>query len=67
MVVLRSPANSRVLKPGGGRGGGAGVPGWKMFAVANLHSIVLISKRSWRRRVTDAGFTLADEGKFNGN
>jgi hypothetical protein len=38
-----------------------------MFAVANVLSIVLISKRSWRRRVTDAGFTLADEGKFNGN
>jgi len=30
-------------------------------------SLFLISQRSWRRRATEAGFILADEGRFNGN
>lgn len=57
----------RVLKPGGRFLVVAWVPGWTMFAVANVLSLLLVSERSWRRRVTDAGFTIADEGRFNGN
>jgi SAM-dependent methyltransferase len=57
----------RVLKPGGRFLVVAWVPGWTMFAVANVLSLLLISRRSWRRRATDAGFTITDEGRFNGN
>ncbi len=58
---------ARVLKPGGRFLIVAWAPGWTMFAVANVLSLLRISKRSWRRRTADAGFTIADEGTFNGN
>lgn len=57
----------RVLKPGGRFLFVAWVPGWTMFAVVNVLSLFLVSERSWRHRVTDAGFAIADEGRINGN
>jgi SAM-dependent methyltransferase len=57
----------RVLKPGGRFLLIVSVPGWTMFAVANVLSFLLVSKHSWRRMATDAGFAIADEGRFNGN
>ena len=38
-----------------------------MFAVVNVLSFLLASKRSWRRMATDVGFAIADQGTFNGN
>ena len=57
----------RVLRPGGRSLVVAWEPGWTMFAVANVLSLFLVSKRSWRRLAMEAGFTIADEGRFNGN
>jgi SAM-dependent methyltransferase len=57
----------RVLKPGGRLLLIVWVPGWTMFAVANVLSFALASKGAWRRTATDAGFAIADEGRFNGN
>jgi SAM-dependent methyltransferase len=57
----------RILKPGGRFLLIVWVPGWTMFAVANVLSFFLASRRSWRRMATDAGFTISDEGRFNGN
>jgi SAM-dependent methyltransferase len=56
----------RVLKPGARFLLIVWVPGWTMFAVANVLSFFLAAPRAWRRRVSDAGFRLADEGRFNG-
>ena len=56
----------RVLKPGGRFLLIVWVPGWTMFAVANVLSFGLASKGAWRRMVTEAGFTIADDGRFNG-
>ncbi len=57
----------RVLKPGGRFLLIVWVPGWTMFAVANLLSLFFSSKAAWRRMAASAGFTLSDEGMFNGN
>lgn len=57
----------RILKPGGRFLLIVWVPGWTMFAVANVLSFLLASTRSWRRMATDAGFAIADEGTLNGN
>ena len=57
----------RVLKPGGRFLLIVWVPGWTMFAVVNVLSFLLASKRSWRRMATDVGFAIADQGTFNGN
>jgi hypothetical protein len=57
----------RVLKPGRRFLLIVWVPGWTMFAVANVLSLLLASRRSWRRIATDVGFAIADEGTFNGN
>lgn len=56
----------RVLKPGARFLLIVWVRGWTMFAVANVLSFFLSSEPTWRRRVTDAGFAIADEGSFNG-
>ena len=56
----------RVLKPGGRFVLVVWVPGWTMFAIANVLSLSLASRRVWRRMATDAGFAIADEGRFNG-
>jgi SAM-dependent methyltransferase len=56
----------RVLKPGGRFLLIVWVPGWTMFAIANLLAFALKPKRGWRRMAAEAGFALRDEGVFNG-
>jgi SAM-dependent methyltransferase len=56
----------RVLKPGGRFLLIVWVPGWTMFAIANLLALALRPKRAWRRMAAQAGFALRDEGVFNG-
>lgn len=56
----------RVLKPGGRFLLVVWVPGWTMFAVANVMSFFLIPKRAWYRMTKSVGFEIADEGMFNG-
>ena len=55
----------RVLKPGGRFLMAVWVPGWAMFAVANVLSFFLTSKESWRTMARDAGFEIVDEGAIN--
>lgn len=42
------------------------VPGWVMFSVANILSLLLTSKASWRQMALRVGFAIQDEGSFNG-
>jgi len=56
----------RVLKPGGRFLLIVWVPGWAMFSLANVLSLLLSPKRDWRRMAASAGFVLDDEGMFNG-
>jgi SAM-dependent methyltransferase len=56
----------RVLKPGGRFLAVVWVPGWTMFAVANLLCLMLTTPAGWRRLAAAAGLTLRDEGTFNG-
>ncbi len=55
----------RVLKPGGRFLMAVWVPGWAMFAVANLLSFFLTSKDQWRAMARRAGFEVVDDGMFN--
>ena len=55
----------RVLKPGGRFLLGVWVPGWTMFAVANVGAFLLTSKAAWRAMAGRAGFEVVDEGVFN--
>jgi SAM-dependent methyltransferase len=57
----------RVLKPGGRLLLIVWVPGWTMFAVANVLAFSLLAKRTWRRTAARAGLELCDEGMFNGS
>ena len=56
----------RVLKPGGRLLLIVWVPGWSMFAMANVLAFTLSSKQAWRRMAVNVGFTVSDEGNFNG-
>ncbi len=56
----------RVLKPGGRFLLIVWVPGWVMFAVANVFSFFLTSKESWRKMARRAGFEIRQEGIHNG-
>ncbi|MEW6669209.1 MAG: class I SAM-dependent methyltransferase [Thermodesulfobacteriota bacterium] len=56
----------RALKPGGRFLLIVWVPGWTMFAVANVLSFFLTSKKSWREMARRAGFEIRDEGAHNG-
>ena len=56
----------RVLKPGGRFLLVVWVPGWTMFAVANLLSFFLTRPQRWRDMASEAGYELLDEGTFNG-
>jgi len=55
----------RVLKPGGRFLLAVWVPGWSMFAVGNVLSLFLTSKKAWRTMAARAGFAVIDEGAFN--
>lgn len=55
----------RVMKPGTRFLMGVWVPGWTMFAVANVLSFFLTSKQGWRAMARRAGFEIVDEGVFN--
>ncbi|MDO9077646.1 MAG: class I SAM-dependent methyltransferase [Brevundimonas sp.] len=55
----------RVLKPGGRFLMIVWVPGWAMFAVANVFSLFLTGKADWRKKARAAGFETLDEGMFN--
>ncbi len=56
----------RVLKPGGRFLLVMWVPGWAMFAIANVLSFFLTGKRGWKQLVNRAGFQIRDQGHFNG-
>jgi SAM-dependent methyltransferase len=56
----------RVLRPGGRFLMAVWTPGWTMFAVANVFSLLLTSKAGWRGMASRAGFRRIDEGVFNG-
>ena len=56
---------ARVLKPGGRFLMAVWIPGWTMFAVANLFSLFLTSKAAWRAMAARAGLRVVDEGAFN--
>jgi len=56
----------RVLKPGGRFLMIVWVPGWTMFAIANVLSFGLAPPRAWRGMAAEAGFAIVDEGRFNG-
>lgn len=56
----------RVLKPGGRFLLVLWVPGWAMFAIANVLSFFLTGKRAWIQFANRAGFRIHDQGHFNG-
>lgn len=56
----------RVLKPGAHFLLVVWVPGWTMFAVANVLSFFLRRKSSWRSLADEIGFARLREGSFNG-
>lgn len=56
----------RVLKTGGTLLLVVWVPGWTTFAFANVLSLFLTRKSGWRRLAAQVGFTVRDEGSFNG-
>lgn len=56
----------RVLKPGGRFLMVVWVPGWTTFSLANVFCLFLTSKAVWRELAGLVGFTIKDEGTFNG-
>jgi len=56
----------RVLKPGGRFLMVVWVPGLATFLLANVFSLGLTSTAGWRKMTAKAGFTIHDEGTFNG-
>ena len=56
----------RVLKPGAHFLLVVWVPGWMMFAVANVLSFFLRGRAEWRALARGVGFELLREGDFNG-
>ena len=56
----------RVLKPGGRFLVVAWVPGWVTFTLANVFCLLLASPADWRKMAAAVGFTLREEGSFNG-
>jgi len=55
----------RVLKPGGRLLLAFWIPGWAMFAVANVFSFFLTRPRIWKEWARSAGFKVCDEGVLN--
>jgi SAM-dependent methyltransferase len=56
----------RVLKPGGRFLMVVWVPGWATFSLANVFCLLLTSKAGWRKLAAAVGFSIRDEGTFNG-
>lgn len=56
----------RVLKPGGRFLIVAWVPGWVTFTLGNVFCFFLATPAWWRRAASEVGFTIHDEGWFNG-
>lgn len=56
----------RVLKPGGRLLMVVWVPGWWTFSLANVFSFLLTSEAGWRALASEVGFTIRDQGHFNG-
>ena len=56
----------RVLKPGSRFLLVVWTPGWAMFSMATVLSFFLTTRNGWKRRVETVGFTVRDEGVFNG-
>jgi SAM-dependent methyltransferase len=57
----------RVLKPGGRFLLIVWVPGWAMFAVANVLSFGLAGPSQWRDMARQVGFEMHEEGHINGH
>lgn len=57
----------RVLKPGGRFLLVVWVPGWSMFAIANVLSFALATRGSWRTLAQRSGFDILVDGSFNGH
>jgi hypothetical protein len=55
-----------VLKPGGKLLMVVWVPGWTTFTLANAFCLLLTTKTGWRRLAAEVGFSIRDEGTFNG-
>jgi len=56
----------RVLKPGGRLLMVVWVPGWATFSLANAFCLLLTTKAGWRKLAAEVGFSIRDEGTFNG-
>jgi len=56
----------RVLKPGGRFLMVVWTPGLATFALANVFCLLLTTEAGWRALAADVGFSLRDEGTFNG-
>ncbi|HRZ80417.1 MAG TPA: class I SAM-dependent methyltransferase [bacterium] len=56
----------RTLKPGGRLLMVVWVPGWVTFSLANVFCLFLSNEKEWRKMSSETGFTLRDEGYFNG-
>jgi SAM-dependent methyltransferase len=56
----------RVLKPGGRLLMVVWVPGWVTFSLANVFCLMLTTPAGWRKLAAEVGFTVRDEGSFNG-
>ncbi|OFX09172.1 MAG: hypothetical protein A2516_11010 [Alphaproteobacteria bacterium RIFOXYD12_FULL_60_8] len=56
----------RVLKPGRRFLFIAWTPSWSMFAIANVLSFFLTTKAAWRILAARVGFSIVQEGCFNG-
>lgn len=57
----------RILRPGGRFLLVVWVPGWTMFAVANVLSFRLAGRAAWQSMARRAGFDLLESGSFNGH
>lgn len=57
----------RVLKPGSRFLLVVWVPGWTMFAVANLLAFSLTTSSAWQAMARRVGFEIIDDGDFNGH
>ena len=56
----------RTLKPGGRLLMVVWVPGWVTSSLANVFCLFLSNEKEWRKMSSETGFTLRDEGYFNG-